>query len=175
MTEDLLIDFEEEPEGRSLNFGFDPAETAVRVVGRVLELERCPFRCEFSLLLTGDERTREVNRDARGIDSVTDVLSFPVCGYSKPAAFEEAEEDCGGCFDPENGFLILGDILINAEQAGRQALEYGHSLLREYAFLVAHSALHLVGYDHMTEDDERLMIEKQNLVLDSLNIRRGNE
>ena len=112
------------------------------------------------------------SRTQRGIDSVTDVLSFPVCEFSAPSRFEEAEEDPFGCFDPESGHLLLGDIVICAERVRSQAEEYGHSRRREFAFLTAHSMLHLCGYDHMEPEEEAEMLAKQNEILNALGITR---
>ncbi|MBQ6376134.1 MAG: rRNA maturation RNase YbeY [Lachnospiraceae bacterium] len=153
---------------------FNPEKIASCVADAVLLAEGCPFEAEVSLTITDDAEIRDVNRENRGIDRATDVLSFPVFGYSHPAAFDEAEEDPAGNFDPESGRLLLGDILISAERMQAQAEEYGHSVRREFAFLVAHSILHLIGYDHETPEEETVMFEKQEAVLTSLGITRDS-
>ena len=153
-------------------FPFDVYETAVQVVRAVLESEGCPYPASVELLLTDDEGIREANRENREIDRVTDVLSFPVCEYEVPADFKEAEEDPFGCFDPEDGCLLLGDIMISVPKAYAQSAEYGHSVKREFAFLTAHSVLHLIGYDHMTDPEADVMFQKQEAVLTSLGITR---
>lgn len=153
-------------------FPFDPVSLAETVVRAVLESENCPYDAELSLTLTDDERIREINLDTRGIDSATDVLSFPMVSYSVPAAFSEAEEDKCASFNVETGCLLLGDIVISCDRVIAQASLYGHSVRREYAFLIAHSVLHLVGYDHMTEDEEKIMLLKQEQILNSLGITR---
>ena len=126
----------------------------------------------FCVRIVDDDAIRELNRRTRNIDSVTDVLSFPVCEFSAPSRFEEAEEDPFGCFDPESGHLLLGDIVICAERVRSQAEEYGHSRRREFAFLTAHSMLHLCGYDHMEPEEEAEMLAKQNEILNALGITR---
>ena len=115
---------------------------------------------EVSLMFTDDETIHEMNREYRGIDRPTDVLSF---------ALEEGEEEeiYGG---PEEN--LLGDIIISVETAVRQAEEYGHSVEREMAFLALHGRLHLLGYDHMEENEKAQMREKEEIILNKLGITR---
>lgn len=150
---------------------FDPEEIAGQVVETVLDYEHCPYEAEVCITLTTDARIHEINREQRGIDRATDVLSFPMTEYPSPAQFDFLEE-AQDCFHPETGELLLGDIVISTEHARSQAEEYGHSVLREYAFLIAHSMFHLLGYDHMTEEDALVMEEKQREVMRILNISR---
>lgn len=168
----MQIDMEYEKEDREEILDFPYEETARQVAAEVLRSEACPWEADVNLLITGVEEIRELNRTQRGIDSVTDVLSFPVCEFSAPSRFEEAEEDPFGCFDPESGHLLLGDIVICAERVRSQAEEYGHSRRREFAFLTAHSMLHLCGYDHMEPEEEAEMLAKQNEILNALGITR---
>ena len=107
----------------------------------------------------------------RGMEKPTDVLSFPMIEYAVPGEFDFLEER-EDCFDPETGELTLGDIVVSKEKVIAQAEEYGHSILREYAFLIVHSILHLTGYDHMEENERRVMEEKQDEIMDLLNIIR---
>ena len=137
-----------------------------------MKQEGCPYEAEVSLTLCDGESIREINREFRDRDSVTDVLSFPMLEYETPGVFDNVEEDSPDAFNPETGDLILGDIIICLDRVRLQAEEYGHSRKREFAFLVAHSMLHLIGYDHMTEDDESIMNDRQEAVLNSLNITR---
>ncbi len=139
------------------------------VAEKVLSTEGCPFECEISLSLVGPEKIRELNREFRGIDKVTDVLSFPFLEFETPGVFEDVDESS---FNPENNELMLGDIVICLDRASSQAEEYGHSLKRELAFLIAHSMLHLLGFDHEEKEDERLMTDKQEKALSSLGIER---
>ncbi len=151
---------------------FDPRELAGKVSDTVLEQESCPFEAQVNLLLTDNSGIHEINLDTRGIDAPTDVLSFPAVQYDPPADFSAAEADPAGCFDPESGELLLGDIVINVERVREQAKQYGHSTKREFAFLVAHSTLHLIGYDHMVPDEEADMIMRQERALTALGITR---
>lgn len=147
------------------------AALAEAVGEAVLDAEECPYEAQAELLLTMDEEIRELNSQFRGIDSATDVLSFPVTEYDPPGSFSFLEER-EDCFDPETGELMLGNIVISKERISRQAEEYGHSIQREFAFLIAHSMLHLLGYDHMEEEERRIMEEKQRNILDSMGITR---
>lgn len=147
-----------EEEG-SVRLPFDVKETAELMIETVLEHEGCPYEAQVELLLTTDEEVHMMNREHRGIDRPTDVLSFPMLDVRTPGDLSGVEE-MPDAFDPESGELMLGDIVISKDKVIAQAEEYGHSLKREYAFLIAHSMLHLLGYDHM-EDDERLLMEQR--------------
>lgn len=92
--------------------------------------------------------------------------------YETPGDFSFLEEDSEDCFDPDSGELLLGDIVISADKVAAQAEEYGHSRRREYAFLIAHSMLHLMGYDHMTPEDAAEMERLQEEILQQLGISR---
>lgn len=156
-------------------FGFAVKETAERVVQKVLELEKCPYESTVNILLTDNLGIRQFNRDFRQIDAPTDVLSFPNIVYDEPADFCKAEEQAADCFEPDTGELVLGDIIISVDKVREQAVNYGHSEKREFAFLTAHSMLHLLGYDHMTETEAAVMEEKQEMVLSELQITRDEK
>ena len=113
-----------------------------------------------------------MNREFRQIDRSTDVLSFPQVEYPSPADFSWAEEHEVDCFDPDSGELVLGDIVVSLDHVKEQAAQYGHGCRREFAFLIAHSMLHLLGYDHMEAREAAVMEKKQADILDSLGIRR---
>ena len=146
-------------------------ELAGKVIEAALDYVGCPYEAQVNLLLTTNEQIHEMNRQFRGIDRPTDVLSFPMVEYAEPGDFDFLE-DREDCFDPESGELVLGDIVISKEKVISQAEEYGHSPLREYAFLIAHSMLHLLGYDHMEEQERLVMEKKQNEILERLGISR---
>ncbi|MCM1192366.1 MAG: rRNA maturation RNase YbeY [Butyrivibrio sp.] len=153
-------------------FPFDVRETAEAVCRAVLEEERCPYEARVELVITDNEGIREMNRESRGIDRETDVLSFPNVDFEREGCFKIEKDREADYFDPDTGELILGDIMISADKVRQQALEYGHSLRREFAFLVAHSMFHLCGYDHMEEQAAEVMERKQEEVLERLGIRR---
>ena len=154
-------------------FVFDPGELGETVALKVLETEGCEYDTEIGLTITDDEGIHELNREFRGIDSPTDVLSFPNISFEREGDFSVVEsEQKPDLIDPESGRLMLGDIVINEKRVREQAVEYGHSEKREFAFLVAHSMLHLCGYDHMEEEEAKVMEGKQEEVLNSLGITR---
>ena len=137
-----------------------------------LDYEECPYEAEVSVILTDNEGIREINRDYRQIDAPTDVLSFPMVDFEKESDFSHVEDAAEDYFDPETGELVLGDIIISVEKVIEQAEKYGHSKERELAFLTAHSMMHLFGYDHMEEDEAKVMEAKQREVLELLGITR---
>ena len=121
---------------------------------------------------TTPEEVHQMNLDFRGIDSTTDVLSFPAVPFEEESDFSAVKANESDYLDPDTGALQLGDIVINAFRVWEQAEEYGHSPRREFAFLVAHSMLHLCGYDHMTPEEARRMEARQEAVLLELGIPR---
>ena len=164
----MTLFFEEEGE---LELDLPCKELAEKVINAALDYVDCPYETEVNLLLTMNDEIREMNQNFRSIDRPTDVLSFPMIDYEEAGNFDFLE-DVMDAFHPESGELMLGDIVISKEKVISQAEEYGHSIEREYAFLIAHSMLHLFGYDHM-EDDERIIMEqKQREILEVLEIVR---
>ena len=154
-------------------FDFDIEELAKVVADKVLSTEGCKYDVEIGLTITDDEGIRELNSQFRDIDSPTDVLSFPGVSYEKAGDFSVIDsEQKVDLVNPDNGMIMFGDIVINEKRVREQAKEYGHSERREFAFLVAHSMLHLCGYDHMESDEARVMEEKQRKVLEDLGITR---
>jgi len=130
-----------------------------KVVGKSLEVEDIGNDIEVSLSFVDNNEIKELNRDFRGKDKETDVLSFPQ--YENQELIKE-----------ENNIVVLGDIVISLEKAKEQAIEYGHSFEREVAFLTSHSMFHLLGYDHDTEENTTLMRQKEEKVLELLGILR---
>lgn len=123
--------------------------------------------CEAYVTLTDNDGIREMNMEHRGIDKPTDVLSFPLIEYVNG---EPAIEP--GDIDPESGRVFLGDIVISVDKAMEQAQSYGHSPEREFAFLAVHGILHLLGYDHETEEDEKIMFSIQESILEEMGLTR---
>lgn len=153
---------------------FDYETVLKQVIEQSIRVERCPYECEVNISFTDNEGIRNINREFRELDIPTDVLSFPMVDYVSPADFSilEKEEAIAEYFNPETEELLLGDIVISLERAKEQAEEYGHSLKREICFLVAHSMLHLFGYDHMEDRERIVMEEKQEAILQTLGITR---
>ena len=153
-------------------FSFDIERLAVQLMEAVLDREGCPYEATVNVLLTDNEGIREYNRQYREIDRATDVLSFPNVDFETPSDFQAAEKDRISCFDPETKELMLGDIIISVDKIREQADAYGHSEKREFAFLVAHSMLHLCGYDHMEPEEASVMKKKQITALRNIGITR---
>lgn len=151
---------------------FSPEDVAKEVIAAALDYEDCPYEVQVNLLLTGNEEIRQMNREFRDIDRPTDVLSFPMLFFQHPSDFSAAEEEEADSFDPESGELMLGDIVISGDKVLEQADAYGHTVKREFAFLIAHSMLHLCGYDHMEPDEAKEMERRQEEILESLQITR---
>ena len=153
-------------------FDFDIKQVFDLVAEEVLDSENCPYEAQVNLLVTDNEGIREYNRQYRNMDSSTDVLSFPMLPFELEADFGLVEGHEADYFDPETGELLLGDIIISADKVTEQAEKYGHSAKREFAFLAAHSLLHLCGYDHMETEEAQVMERKQEEVLGRLSITR---
>ncbi len=152
---------------------FPVEEIITLVVEEALSYENCPYDIELNVLLTDNAAIQEINREQRGKDEPTDVLSFPMVDYAAPADFSVVEDCVEEYFNPETGELLLGDIVISVDKVIEQAESYGHSQKRELAFLTAHSMLHLFGYDHIKEAERLVMEEKQREILSNLRIGRG--
>lgn len=151
---------------------FDLRQVLDRIMDAVMEMEHCPYETTVNLLITDNAGIREYNKNYRSLDQETDVLSFPNIPFEHAGDFAQAESVEADCFDPESGELILGDIVISVDRVLSQAKEYGHSVLREFAFLTTHSMFHLCGYDHMEEQDAAVMEHKQEAILKKLGITR---
>ena len=153
-------------------FPFDIEELVAQVADKALETEGCKATVEVNVLITDDDGIQEYNRQFRGLDKATDVLSFPNLDFDEKACFSIPEKKLADYRNPESGNIILGDIILSKDRILSQAQEYGHSIKREFAFLVAHSILHLCGYDHMTNEEATEMEQKQEQILGSLGITR---
>lgn len=154
------------------NFSFSVEDTVKAVCEAVLDTEKCPYEVQLNVVLTDNARIREINRECRGIDRETDVLSFPNVDFATEGVFTIDEANEADYFDPETGELILGDIMISVDKVKEQAESYGHGIKREFAFLVAHSMLHLCGYDHVETEEAAVMERKQEEILTGLGITR---
>ena len=163
----LYVEYEAEEQ-----LDLDYEETACRVGDAVLEAEGFPYGAEVNLVLTSDEEIRRINQQFRGIDAPTDVLSFPGIPFETPGNLQDLTENETAHKNPDSGNIMLGDIMICVPRVFSQAAAYGHSVEREYAFLFAHSMLHLMGYDHMEPDEAQVMEKKQENILESLNLSR---
>lgn len=156
-----------------VDFYFDVQDILNKIMEAVTQMENCPYETTVNLLITDNAGIREYNNNYRDMDRETDVLSFPNISFENEGDFSQVENMSADYFDPDSGELILGDIILSADRVLSQAQEYGHSVLREFAFLTAHSMFHLCGYDHMEEREAAVMEEKQEAVLMNLGISRA--
>lgn len=153
------------------NVGFFKRHYITKVLEAALaHLSQPSEQLEVSVSFVGEDEIRELNKEYRNNDKVTDVLSFPA--VENPDRGVINVEEHAADLNPETWLLNLGDIIICLPRAKAQAKEYGHSLKREVAFLALHSLLHLLGYDHMIPEDEQQMTALQTEILDKLNIKR---
>lgn len=155
-----------------VDFDFDYRQIAEKVINYCIEREKFPYEAEINLTLTDNEGIHIINKEYRDIDRATDVLSFPMLSYETPGDFSFLMDENDDDFNPDTGEAILGDIIISIDKVREQAEEYGHSELREFAFLITHSMLHLFGYDHMEPEEAKVMENKQRQILDELSITR---
>lgn len=134
-----------------------------RVAKEVFDLEGLDEDLEISLSFVDKDEIHRLNKEYRGVDKPTDVLSFPI--YESKEDLKETAKDPDGFFE-----LVLGDIVICMDIAKDQAEEFGHSLERELMYLSCHSILHLLGYDHIKEEDKKLMRSKEKIVMKNLGV-----
>ncbi len=147
---------------------FPYAALLERAITAALEAEGVATPCEVDVLITDDEGIHQINLEQRGIDRPTDVLSFPMFNYlpGQPPAD-------GADADPATGLTPLGDMVISLERARAQAEEYGHPVERELCYLAVHSVLHLLGYDHMDEGEEKAQMRaREEAILGKLGMTR---
>lgn len=150
---------------------FNPEELAEEVINACLDYEKCPYESQVSLLLTTGPEIHRMNREFRGIDRETDVLSFPMQVYEIPGDFSGLEEEQDS-FDPDSGELLLGDIVLNGDRGYMPGRRIWPQRKKRVCIFVAHSMLHLMGYDHMTKEEADVMEGRQDEILNLLNIKR---
>lgn len=143
------------------------------VISFALKEEEVYIDCEISMLFVDNEEIRDINNETRGIDRATDVLSFPMLDYDNKKVFKEMYKDNN--FDAtfmDGEELVLGDIVLSLERTLEQSKEYNHSFEREACYLVVHSVLHLLGYDHMEDEEKKIMRRREEEILGKLDITR---
>ncbi len=161
MTADIYINNEQ----NDVELTAELEKLITTVVNAALNYEKAEKDMEVSVSLTDNDNIQILNREHREKDMPTDVLSFPMLEFENG----EMIDDVGDYFDD---VLILGDIIISVERAISQAKEYGHSFERELGFLLCHSVLHLLGYDHEDESERAIMREKEEAILESIGLKR---
>lgn len=141
-----------------------------KTIRTALRMEGVSLPCEVDVLLTGDQGIRRINREMRQVDKPTDVLSFPEFEFTPG---QPPTEEDGALCDVATGLLPLGDMVISMERVAAQAKAYGHSNRRELAYLVTHSVLHLLGYDHLDEGAEKArMRAREEAIMAELELLR---
>ncbi len=167
----MSIIFESEVEFKDV-LDFDVPSEIEKTVNACSDYLKCEYEVQVNVLITDNESIHEMNMENRGIDRPTDVLSFPMIEWSEPGVCDFNEEDEIIYCDPDSGELMLGDIVISLDKVLEQSSEYGHSRKRELLFLVAHSMLHLFGFDHEDETEREEMEKMQREILDSIGVSR---
>lgn len=166
-------------ENETKEFDFDFQKVINDCVEETLDHVDFPYESQINVMITDEDTIKEINKEQRNIDSATDVLSFPMLEFPKPLDFDGIDEDIIA-YDMDSEEVVLGDIVLCREKIFSQAEEYGHEPIREMAFLVVHSMLHLLGFDHNHDVDEineltqmTIQMEKlQEEILTKLNILR---
>ncbi len=155
----------------------DPSVCAMMQAAADLALwaEQVTVPCTVHVRLCDDEAIREVNRDCRGVDRATDVLSFPLAAYPAGRTAGSCARALRENYDDETGACMLGDILISVPHLYAQAEEYGHSPAREATYLLVHGLCHLMGYDHMEEDEKRVMRAMEERIMNGIGMSRGED
>lgn len=154
-------------------FEFDYKSLAKKITKKLLELENLHYDFSYNLSIVDKLTIKKINKENRNINKITDVLSFPNIDFKKPSSFKAYIKDdvCDvSILDLTTKTIFLGDVVMCYDKILEQSKLYNHSIKREYSFLLVHSLLHLLGYDHMDIKDERKMFKKQDEILDSLNI-----
>ncbi|MCR5584785.1 MAG: rRNA maturation RNase YbeY [Lachnospiraceae bacterium] len=167
----MSIIFETEVELNELQ-DFDVPAEIERVVNACVDYLKCEYEVQVNVLITDNDAIHQMNLENRGIDRPTDVLSFPMIEWETPGKCNFSEEDEILLCDPDSGELMLGDIVISLDKVLEQSSEYGHSRKRELLFLIAHSMLHLFGFDHEDESEREEMERMQKEILDSVGVTR---
>jgi len=145
-----------------------------KAVKAALDVEKVNFGCEINIEITDNAGIQKLNKEYRGKDSPTDVLSFPMIEPDRISHIKNKNKNkilkvFSDDINPENGLILLGDIIISAQKAKEQSEEFNQSFERELMFLAIHSTLHLLGYDHeISEDDDLIMREKQREIIKKL-------
>lgn len=154
-------------------FSDEMNNTICSIIDYVLEAEMVRIPAEISLILVDNEGIRSLNKEFRNIDRATDVLSFPMLDYPEGKVYKDVYSNYNfEKSDLDGDCLVLGDIALSLERAEEQRKEYGHSFLREATYLVVHSMLHLLGYDHMEAEEKAVMRKREEEILGKFSIGR---
>lgn len=155
-----------------IDFSLENEKTIRDIIDYALKEEGVNMPYEISVILIDNREIKEINDEMRGIHSITDVLSFPMLEYPEGKVYKQVygKNKFEDIFLDE-GMLVLGDIALSLERAKEQSIEFDHSFIRECAYLTIHSVLHLMGYDHIREEDKVVMRKREEEILNKFNIR----
>ena len=145
------------------------------LIDYALKEEKVTLDYEVSIIFVDNEEIKRLNCEFRNIDRVTDVLSFPMLNYHEGRIYKEIYQDFR--FDDsyfDEGRIVLGDIALSLEKTEEQRIDYGHSFNREACYLLIHSILHLLGYDHLEEDQKKIMRTREEEILNKFDLCRDN-
>ncbi|MDV3428690.1 MAG: rRNA maturation RNase YbeY [Bacillota bacterium] len=165
----ILINNEQD----KISYDRDLEDTLEKIINFTLEEQQVKIPCEISLTFVDNDGIKELNKNYRGIENETDVLSFPMLEYPEGEYYKDVYSD--NVFKDEfkdGDDLVLGDIVISLEKAEDQSKEYNHPFIREVCYLTVHSMLHLLGYDHMEDEMKKVMREEEEKILSAFNLRR---
>lgn len=160
---------------KKYKFNFDIDILSKKISREIFRNEKLAYDFSFNVKIVNDTEIKKINYFERKINKVTDVLSFPNVDFTKPSNFSKFINKNGidvSIIDLDLKTIFLGDIIICYNMIIKASKKYGHSIKREYSFLLTHSILHLLGYDHMNEMDEKNMFSKQEKILNNLKIFR---
>lgn len=147
--------------------------TICDIIDYALKEEKVLIPYEVSLIFVDNENIRDINEEMRGIDAATDVLSFPMLNYDEKKVFKDCYLNYEfSPIDLDEGNLVLGDIVLSLERAQEQSVEFNHSFEREVCYLIINSILHILGYDHMEEEDKIIMRKREEEILSKFQINR---
>jgi probable rRNA maturation factor len=167
----LTLSLESEYDEDGAELPFEAEKVGLAVIEAACKKLDFPYDPDVGLLLVSEKEMQGINREQRGIDRSTDVLSFPMFAYESAGDFTCIEQE-RECFNPDTGEVFLGDIVLCIPKMKEQAALYGHSEKREFAFLILHSILHLFGFDHMEGGEAKAMEALQDEILAKLKIER---
>jgi len=144
----------------------------INAINKSLDFLRFNYNIDVTITTTTNSDIQLINKEHRNIDKATDVLSFPMIEWPTPKDYDYLEANMFMNINPENQCVLLGDIVLSMDKVKSQAIEYGHTIKREYVFLIVHSMLHLFGYDHMEENQEQEMINIQKDILKTIDYEK---
>jgi len=147
-------------------------ELGIIAVNKSLDFLEFDYEVDVTITTTTNNEIRQINKEHRQIDKATDVLSFPMIEWPKACDYDYLEANIFMNMNPDTQCVLLGDIVLSMDKVKSQADEFGHTIEREYVFLIVHSMLHLFGYDHMVDEEEQQMINMQKDILKTIDYEK---